>query len=170
MERLERLFSCYNYKNKVEYYRFDNIAKVLLSNNIDPKGWKDIHFVKGPYNRQESFILKNSKFYIVNDPIKNAISSNFIYSIINGIFKILPKALIGRLHYCLNKLYKLRRYDYSLLKIPKHYFEHLLTIKFYGIKFRIPKKSKGYLKDMYGDSWKIPNKKWERGNMRVISK
>ncbi|MCH8004331.1 MAG: LicD family protein [Nanoarchaeota archaeon] len=170
MERLERLLSCFNYKNKVEYYRFKNIAQVLLSNNINPKDWKNIRFVKGPYNRQESFILKNPKFYIVSDPIKNVISSHFIYTIIKGLFKILPKTLIGKLHNTLNKLYKLKRYDYSLLKIPKHYFEHLSTINFYGIKFRIPKKSKGYLKDMYGDNWRIPNTGWKRKDMGVISK
>lgn len=170
LERIERLLSCFNHKNKVEFYRFDNIAKVLLSNNINPKDWKNIEFIKGPYNRQESFILKGPKFYIVSDPIKNFISSNFLYILINKLFKILPKTLIKILHDYLFKLYQLKQIEYSLLEIPRHYFDNLSNISFYGIKSKIPKKSKDYLKDMYGDSWRIANTGWKRKNMGVISK
>ncbi|MBU90146.1 hypothetical protein CMO94_01285 [Candidatus Woesearchaeota archaeon] len=170
LEKLERLLSCFDYKNKVEYYRFENIAKVLLSNNINPKDWKNIQFIKGPFNRQESFLLKSHRFNFDSDPIKNFISSKLAYAIIIGLFNSIPTILIEKLHLTLNNLYKLRRYDYSLLKIKKHYLENLSVVSFYEIKIKIPKKSKDYLKDMYGNNWRIPNTGWKRKDMGVISK
>jgi len=169
LEKLERLFACFNYKNKVEYYSFKVIAQVLLSNNINPKDWKKIRFIKGPYNRQESFILKNPKFYIINDPIKKFISSNFVYSLIVGLFRIMPQILIVKLYNSLNNLYKLRRYDYGLLKIPKHYYENLSTKNFYDIRLKIPTNSKDYLRDLYGNNWRIPNTGWKRKDLGIIS-
>ena len=169
LDRLERLFSCFNHKKSVEYYRFKNIAQVLMSNKVEPKDWKNIKFIKGPYNRQESFILKTPKFDIVSDPLKKFVSSDLMRSVINGFFRALPKILIEKLHNMLKTSDKLKRYDYSLLKIPRHYFENLSNIKFYGVKIKIPSKSKGYLRDMYGDNWKIPNTDWNRKDMRIIS-
>lgn len=86
-----------------------------------------------------------------------------------GLFRILPKTLIERLHGAINSLHKLKRYNYGVLKFPSYYFEDLSTINFYGIKFKIPKKSEDYLRDVYGSNWKIPNLSWERKDMGVIS-
>jgi len=47
------------------------------------------------------------------------------------------------------------------LIIPKHYFEKLETIKFYGMTFNVPSNAEEYLKYRYGENWRIPNKKWE---------
>ncbi len=170
IERLERLFSYFNYKNKVEYYRLKNIVLLLMSNNIDPKDWKNIRFIKGPLNMQESFILKGSKFCIVNDPIKNSVPSDLIYSMIRGIFKILPNFLINKFNIALSRLYKLKKYDYGILKIPHSYYDNPATISFHGIKINIPKKSKDYLKMVYGENWRIPNLDWKRKEMKVISR
>jgi len=170
LERLERLFSCYDYRDKVKYYRFKLISQVLMSNNINPKAWKNIQFIKGPLNRPESFTLKGPKFRIVSDPIKNVISSSFVYSILDKLFNILPKSFIGAFHNSLTNLYKLKGYNYSKLKAKKDYFENFTTIIFYGIRIKIPKKSKDYLRDIYGARWKVPNSAWQRKDMGIISK
>jgi len=47
------------------------------------------------------------------------------------------------------------------LMIPKHYFEDLSIIEFYGIEFDIPSNVEQYLEYRYGSSWKIPTKKWK---------
>ena len=44
--------------------------------------------------------------------------------------------------------------------IPKHYFEKLSTIQFYGMQFNIPSDTEKYLKYRYGTNWKTPIKEW----------
>lgn len=46
------------------------------------------------------------------------------------------------------------------LVIPKHYFEKLETIKFYGMTFNIPSDVEDYLRYKYGEDWKTPKKEW----------
>lgn len=44
--------------------------------------------------------------------------------------------------------------------IPKHYFEKLSTIQFYGMEFNIPFNVEKYLEYRYGCNWRTPNKNW----------
>jgi phosphorylcholine metabolism protein LicD len=44
--------------------------------------------------------------------------------------------------------------------IPKHYFETLSTIQFYGMEFYIPCDVKKYLEYRYGSDWETPKKEW----------
>lgn len=44
--------------------------------------------------------------------------------------------------------------------VPKHYFEKLSTIRFYGMKFNAPSENEKYLEYRYGKNWKIPMKNW----------
>jgi hypothetical protein len=48
-----------------------------------------------------------------------------------------------------------------LVSIPKHYFEKLGTIKFYGMTFNIPSDVEKYLEYHYGKNWKTPKKDWD---------
>jgi hypothetical protein len=47
------------------------------------------------------------------------------------------------------------------LIVPKHYFEALSTIEFYGIEFNIPSDVEKYLEYRYGSSWRTPIKEWK---------
>jgi lipopolysaccharide cholinephosphotransferase len=47
-----------------------------------------------------------------------------------------------------------------VITTPKHYFENLGTIEFYGLTFNIPSDVEAYLKYHYGEDWKTPRKKW----------
>jgi len=48
-----------------------------------------------------------------------------------------------------------------LVIIPKHYFEKLGSIKFYGMTFNVPSDVEDYLKYHYGEDWKKHKKEWE---------
>lgn len=52
----------------------------------------------------------------------------------------------------------------GLRVIPKHYFERLDKIQFYGMTFNIPSDVENYLSCLYGDNWKIPDRKWDGRN------
>ncbi len=45
--------------------------------------------------------------------------------------------------------------------IPKHYFENLNTINFYGMTFNIPSDVESYLEYHYGEDWRKPRKEWD---------
>lgn len=44
--------------------------------------------------------------------------------------------------------------------IPRHYFEDLGSMGFYGMTFNIPNNLEEYLKFHYGKDWKSPKKEW----------
>lgn len=49
---------------------------------------------------------------------------------------------------------------YNVL-VPKHYYEKLGHIEFYGMKFYTPFAVDSYLELRYGKDWKTPQKKWK---------
>jgi len=64
----------------------------------------------------------------------------------NALQRVAPKRTCG----------KLKR-----IVIPKHYFEKLGTIKFYGMTFNVPSDVEGYLEFHYGKDWKTPRREWD---------
>jgi len=73
---------------------------------------------------------------------------------------LLPDWLKEKVIKILRVLYKI--YSKSIhLAIPRHYFESLPTIDFYGMKFRVPAKTKDYLTYRYGKDWKIPKRDYK---------
>lgn len=50
---------------------------------------------------------------------------------------------------------------YVAVVFPKHYFEKLETIEFYGMKFSIPSEVEKFLAYIYGTDWKTPKKEWD---------
>jgi len=51
--------------------------------------------------------------------------------------------------------------EYFLVVIPKHHFEKLDTIEFYGTKFSVPSDVENYLECRYGKDWRIPKQEWK---------
>lgn len=47
------------------------------------------------------------------------------------------------------------------ITIPKHYFEGLGTINFYGMAFNIPSDVESYMECHYGKDWKTPKEEWD---------
>jgi hypothetical protein len=68
----------------------------------------------------------------------------------------------------------LEKASYTLWKIfggetfsqltPKHYYDNLDQIKFYGIQIKIPSNIENYLAFRYGENWRIPDPKWNWRN------
>lgn len=60
-----------------------------------------------------------------------------------------------------------------LMVVPKHYFEKLGTIKFYGMTFNIPSNVENYLEYKYGEDWRTPKREWdwqkEDGAVRTLT-
>ncbi len=63
-----------------------------------------------------------------------------------------------------NKIMKTlkRFYNLSLVIVPGHYFEKLERIKFYGLDFNVPSNGEDYLKSKYGETWRTPNKNFNK--------
>lgn len=81
------------------------------------------------------------------------------YQKIKYFSSLLPlsvKQLVANMGWLL--LYKL---DYLIsLVIPRHYFEKLSIIQFYGMQFNIPSNVEKYLEYRYHANWKTPIKEW----------
>jgi hypothetical protein len=82
-----------------------------------------------------------------------------------GIFmravSVLPTGLRKRLSGVVWQAW--RKGDIKIIQIfnPKHHFEKLGTIKFYGATFKIPSDVENYLKCHYGRNWRTPRRKWD---------
>ncbi len=63
-----------------------------------------------------------------------------------------------------NKIMKIlkRFYDFNLVIVPGHHFEKLEHTMFYGLDFNVPSNSDDYLKGKYGETWRIPNKNFNK--------
>jgi len=86
--------------------------------------------------------------------------SIFVRSILIIISRVIPSLLRKRLAKILSVIYvKICCRDVSW-KIPSEYFMNLLTITFYGKKFKVPAKTQEYIAYRYGKDWRIARKGW----------
>ena len=55
-------------------------------------------------------------------------------------------------------------------KTKIRYFRHLKIINYYGVNVKIPIFFKEYFRDLYGENWRIPDKKyyWEKNKNKTI--
>ena len=55
-------------------------------------------------------------------------------------------------------------------KTKIRYFRHLKIINYYGVNVKIPIFFKQYFRDLYGENWRIPDKKyyWEKNENKTI--
>jgi phosphorylcholine metabolism protein LicD len=81
-------------------------------------------------------------------------SAKFFERILPFLPKRMKKSLLGILQH-----WKLGISRW-ILTTPRHYFEKLETLNFYGCTFNIPSDVEDYLKLHYGENWRIPQKKW----------
>jgi hypothetical protein len=61
---------------------------------------------------------------------------------------------------------------FGQIVVPKHFFEKLGTIEFYGMPFNIPSDVEDYLEYHYGENWKTPKKEWRfemDGTVRALT-
>jgi len=58
------------------------------------------------------------------------------------------------------RLWRLGGGEYFAYATPKHFYENLDTIEFYGMEFNTPSPVKDYLSYKYGDYWSKPKSDW----------
>jgi len=100
------------------------------------------------YLIKELFSIRNS------DEIKKS-----TVNIIKYLFSFLPfirKRLFNLVYF----LFRKSNYTFHHLLFPKHYYEKLGFIEFYGMKFNIPSDVDEYLTYRYGKDWRIQKKNW----------
>jgi len=129
-----------------------SVYKVLGKYAVDVHSrWGDM---KLKFLRFLYYILPLPK--TVRRSIKNA-SSPF-KKFIKVHFEIFPSKSKTPSSYIVRWLLGWKSYYYN--KVPKHYFEKLDKISFFGVTFNVPSPVEDYLKYMYGEEWKVPRKDW----------
>lgn len=83
------------------------------------------------------------------------VANNLLTSIPMNLKKPLSRVVLFFL-----QIFKKTALEYFLVVIPKHHFEKLDTIEFYGTEFSIPFDVEKYLECRYGKDWKIPKQEW----------
>ena len=95
--------------------------------------------------------ISNIRSYVMQEKTVVDKSRNFL--------SLLPSALKHQLTNVSWMILDSRGYMVYVV-IPKHYFENLSTISFYGMQFNVPSDVKKYLEYRYGADWRTPNKGW----------
>jgi phosphorylcholine metabolism protein LicD len=85
-------------------------------------------------------------------------NSLFTTKIMGRISLILPTIFVGHFTTIIQKLKKNIGSECITISVPSHYFMNLSTIRFYGMKFKVPAETEEYLAYRYGKGWKIPKK------------
>ena len=90
--------------------------------------------------------------------------NRFLLNLIKRFLILFPSKLKKPLSKLVGKLVRALKdkgSTYLPVIVPKHYFEKLITIKFYEDIFSIPSNVEEYLEFRYGKDWKVPKKEWE---------
>lgn len=83
------------------------------------------------------------------------------FSITKALVKItnsIPKYINKKLQKILYKLYENKGCEIFTVAMPSHFFKDLTTLRFYGMDFKVPKKTEEYLEYRYGKDWRIPKR------------
>lgn len=100
--------------------------------------------------------------------------TNLIFMLSQRVYATKPTGKFVAIKYCVSLL-PFKRYlckmvwsvwekiggKFIALVVPKHFFEKLKTIEFYGMKFNVPFEAEKYLEYVYGADWRTPRKEWD---------
>lgn len=96
----------------------------------------------------------------------------FIAKVIKSCLSLLPPKSKKPLSDMVWSVLKKSTDELHQIIFPKHYFEKLGAIKFYGMTFNIPSNVEDYLEYYYGKDWKTPKREWrwphDSGAVRVL--
>jgi len=92
----------------------------------------------------------------IKSPVKRFIVKNLI-----NISRAMPSLLRERLAQIVSAVYeKIGSEDVPWI-VPSRYFSDLSTMRFYGMEFKVPAETEGYLAYRYGEGWRTPRTDWE---------
>jgi len=88
------------------------------------------------------------------------------------ISNILPKSIRYNIARSLFRIYEKIGAKHIPMGVPSYFFTDLKDIKFYGMNFKVPKKTEEYLEYRYGKDWKIPKRDYvyTRDDQSIIKK
>jgi hypothetical protein len=149
----------------VSLFPYDSVIEIFLYHVRDDKAVNvfsvNQNFIYNIYFAVRHYLYSDIGLTVawVREPIRR-VPRDIILNILGFFLPLLPMKLKI---FLLNGMQRIK-IDHNWVEItPKHYFEKLDTIKFYGMNFYIPSDVEEYLKYHYGENWKIPNKKWQWG-------
>lgn len=94
-------------------------------------------------------------FSQIKHPVKR-----FIMKTLVNISRTMPSLLRKRLAQIASIVYeKVGSRDVSWV-VPSRYFSDLSTMRFYGMEFKVPAETEGYLAYRYGEDWHTPRRDW----------
>jgi len=95
--------------------------------------------------------LNNAKIRISGAPF-------FVTKTVVGIGNILPDWMNKKISQILFKIYEQIGCTFVRTAVPSYFFTDLSTLEFYGMDFKVPKKTEEYLEYRYGKDWKTPKR------------
>lgn len=157
-----RNFSVNSFENYIHVEKGDVHADINFYHMTDNKA---IMLRYGPKSSKDRILYYFAM--VLTDPYKPELDFReltFAKRLIKGsLFKIscaLPSWLRKQLARTGMAVYKKFGERDVSWEIPGEYFTNLSTIRFYGMEFRVPARTKEYLAYRYGKDWRIPKKDW----------
>jgi len=75
-------------------------------------------------------------------------------------FALIPSFADRALRKFIFRMYRWLGGEYRVSVVPRHYYENLDSISFYGMRFNIPSNVNDYLSLLYGENWRNPDPNW----------
>jgi len=135
----------------VYFYRLDDSGSVATTDNLR---------IFSFFGRILYYLILRGLSVIYSSPKKTL--KNKIIRIIHFILMNLPHKSKKSLYRITYLLFRKSGSFYFRKVIPSSYFTKLSTTIFYGMKFKVPSRTKEYLKYIYGESWEVPTKYWAK--------
>lgn len=145
------------FERAVYFHRFEYIVGLSL---YQIRG-ESAFMVSGESANLTSRSLKNLCFLLSSPRPYGKSKWNFVVKILKHGLSLLPPKSTNSLSDVLWWVWRRSGVKFILIAVPRHYFEKLGTMKFYGMTFNIPSDAKSYLKYKYGKDWKTPRKRWD---------
>ena len=95
--------------------------------------------------------IKNPKIKVSKIPL-------FITKHLVKLSNKLPISMNKNISKTLFKIYETKGSKPIQMAVPSYYFINLTNLEFYGMSFKVPKKTEEYLEYRYGKDWRIPKR------------
>lgn len=96
--------------------------------------------------------------HIKNADLKKSKMPLFVTKALVKLSNTIPESMNKKIVNILYKIYDDIGCKHIKMAVPSKFFTDLSSLEFYGMNFKVPKKTEEYLEYRYGKDWKIPKK------------
>ena len=96
--------------------------------------------------------------HIKNAEVKDSKIPLSITKLLIKLSNVLPSSMNNNVSKILFKIYEKKGSKPIRMAVPSEFFTDLKNLKFYGMTFKVPKKTEEYLEYRYGKDWRIPKR------------